>query len=121
MNDEDFHKLKELEEALWIPSTRFNKEFMERVLSPEFFEFGRSGRIYNREETLLTPPQDIIAKLPFKNFKIHPVSKDVVLVTYTSEVQKDKLESANRSSLWLKTSTSWQLLFHQGTPVERKV
>lgn len=52
MNDEDFQKLKELEEALWISATRFNKEFMESVLSPKFFEFGRSGCIYNREETL---------------------------------------------------------------------
>lgn len=41
MNYKDFYKLNELEEALWIPATRFNKEFMESVLSPEFFEFGR--------------------------------------------------------------------------------
>ena len=90
---------------------------MNRILSPDFFEFGRSGRIYKREETLAVPSQNINAELPLKDFKIHPISKDVVLITYISKVIYDEIETANRSSIWIKTPKGWQLKFHQGTPL----
>lgn len=117
---EDFNKLKELEESLWLSVTRFDQAYMNRILSPDFFEFGLSGRIYNREETLTVPPQEIKARLPLKDFSVHLVDTNVFLVTYISEVMYDELEMGNRSSLWLKTPTSWQLRFHQGTPLDFK-
>ncbi len=116
INKEDFEKLQQLEESLWIGETRFDKEYMESILSLDFFEFGRSGRTYKRAETLAIPFSEIQVRLPFKDFKVHPITDDVFLVTYISEVQYDELEVANRSSLWLKTPTGWQLQFHQGTP-----
>ena len=117
MNDEDIKELRELEESLWTAKTRFDREYMNSILSPGFFEFGRSGRIYKREETINVSPQEINAALPLKNFQVHPVSDDVVIVTYISEVTYGELESGNRSSVWLKTSDGWKLQFHQGTPV----
>lgn len=91
---------------------------MDAILGDEFFEFGRSGRIYERSDTLGIPAQDIDITLPLKNFQAHPVADDVVLVTYVSEVQYDELEVASRSSLWVKTEGGWRLRFHQGTPVQ---
>ena len=119
MNNEDVEKIKKLEESLWLSKTRFDPKYMNRILSPDFFEFGRSGRIYKREDTLSAPPQEINVRLPLKNFKVHPISNDVVLVTYTSEVTYEKIEIGNRSSLWRKMPTGWQLQFHQGTPVAK--
>lgn len=112
-----YETFRNLEESLWRTETRFNKEYMNRILAPGFFEFGRSGRIYSREEILAAPPQEINARLPLKDFKVHPISADIVLVTYQSEVTYDNLEISNRSSLWQKTPAGWQLQFHQGTPV----
>lgn len=117
VSTEDFEKLRELEESLWIAEKRFDREYMERVLSPSFFEFGRSGRIYTREDTISASAQEISIKLPLKDFKVHPVSDGVVLVTYVSEVFYDILLVSNRSSLWVKTPGGWNLRFHQGTPV----
>jgi len=113
---EDFDKLLELEESLWRSETRFNREYMEKVLSPDFFEFGGSGRIYEREDTLSAPAQEIRATLPLKDFTAHFISEDAILVTYISEVEYDTIEIRNRSSLWVKTPAGWQLRFHQGTP-----
>lgn len=48
----DLEKLKQLEESLWIAETRFDIEYMEKILAPTFFEFGRSGRRYERNDTL---------------------------------------------------------------------
>lgn len=114
---EDFEKLKELEESLWIAETRFDLDYMESILLPGFFEFGRSGKIYTRDEILSASYSIINAKLPLKNFKVNIVTEAVALVTYISEVQYGELETGNRSSLWLKTSDGWKLQFHQGTPV----
>lgn len=110
-------ELRELEESLWRAETRFNRKYMEKLLSPDFFEFGRSGRIYKREETLSHPMQEIKAKLPLTNFQVHFVEQNVFLVTYVSEVKYDEILVGNRSSLWLRTSAGWKLRFHQGTAV----
>lgn len=117
INTEDFNKLKGLEESLWLSETRFNPEYMNRLLSSDFFEFGLSGRKYHREETLTVPPQEIKAWLPLRDFSVHLVDTNVFLVTYVSEVMYDKLEIGNRSSLWLKAPPGWRLRFHQGTPM----
>lgn len=118
MNKEDGDNLKNLEESLWRSETRFDDAYMDQLLAPDFFEFGRSGRIYQREDTIGVPPQDIDAKLPLRDFQIHPIDQDTVLATYVSEViYGEETEVANRSSLWSKSGGAWRLRFHQGTPV----
>ncbi|MEX1112709.1 MAG: DUF4440 domain-containing protein [Candidatus Andersenbacteria bacterium] len=113
----EIEKLRELEESLWRPETRFNYEYMDKVLAHDFFEFGRSGRIYQREDTLGASGTQINAKLPLRDFQIHQLTDDVVQVTYVSEVDDEELEVGNRSSIWLKVEDDWQLKFHQGTAV----
>ena len=93
-------------------------DWMERTLAPDFFEFGRSGRIYSREDTLGLESQPIDARLPLKNFEARLLSPDVALVTYISAVTYNGVEDiGNRSSIWSRTKIGWQLRFHQGTPV----
>lgn len=118
INQADYEQLKTLEESMWIAETRFDKEYMERTLTPDFFEFGRSGRVYKKEETISAPMQEIKAKLPLRNFSIKLIAPDVALVTYISEVEYETLEMGNRSSIWLKTNEGWKLKFHQGTPTK---
>lgn len=115
--DADFENLKSLEESLWRSETRFDLGHQEKVFAPDFFEFGRSGRIYTREQMVRTSGQAIKAKLPLQNLEVHPLDANNVLVTYISEVQYTELEKANRCSVWSKTANGWQLRFHQGTPV----
>lgn len=101
-------------EWLWIPKTRFDQNYMNKVLAPDFFEFGRSGKTYSREDTLAIAPQPINAVLPLKNFVIHAIEINVVLITYISQIEH---EMGNRSSIWSKGKDGWQLRFHQGTPI----
>jgi hypothetical protein len=108
--------LRELEESLWRAETRFDRTFMERILHPAFFEFGRSGRIYTREQTLDAASENIDAELPLRDFAVHPVGDNVVLVTYVSVVRYDAVQMGHRSSLWVRNGDSWMLRFHQGTP-----
>ncbi len=118
LSNDEKKQLETLEEGLWKSETRFDMEWMERTLAPDFFEFGRSGRIYRREDTLAIESQHIDAELPLKNFSARLLSQDIVLVTYTSAVTYRGIEEiGNRSSLWSRTENGWQLRFHQGTPV----
>ncbi|MEK7648373.1 MAG: nuclear transport factor 2 family protein [Patescibacteria group bacterium] len=120
ISKEDREKLRQLEDSMWIAETRFDRAYMESVLAPDFFEFGRSGRIYQREDTLGARGDEIKARLPFKNFELRPVVQDVIQVTYTSEVEYNgEVEVGNRSSIWVKTPKGWKLKFHQGTPVNK--
>ena len=108
--------LRKLEESLWRPETRFDREYMDGVLHEEFFEFGRSGRKYSREESLSAEEVEFSADL--KDFKVQEVAEGVALVTYISEAKYgEALEVGNRSSLWVKVGDEWKLRFHQGTVV----
>ena len=112
-------EFRALEESLWQAETRFDEQYMRRVLSADFREFGRSGRRYDRDSILEVgkPGNQIHARLPLVDFQVSLVAPQVVLVTYVSEVMYDKVERANRSSIWVREAGSWRLRFHQGTPV----
>ncbi|WP_052056083.1 DUF4440 domain-containing protein [Myxosarcina sp. GI1] len=118
ISDEDFNELKDLEEKLWKAETRFDKNWMNKVLSSDFFEIGRSGKTYTREMTICCEPSEIPADLPLSNFKVSLIREDIAQVTYISSVNyQDGLEKGLRSSLWSKQSGEWKLEFHQGTPL----
>jgi len=117
LTEKEIDQLRRLEESLWIASTRFDRDYMEQVLHLDFFEFGRSGKLYTRDQCMEFKTHEIRAKFPLEDFAVHLIIDNAVMVTYLSEVQYDKVERANRSSVWVRTPGGWQLRFHQGTPV----
>jgi hypothetical protein len=110
----DTGQFRALEESLWRTQTRFGPDHLQQVLHPDFFEFGRSGRVWTRHDTLTAEPGPIDAQLA--DFAVHPLGDDAVLVTYTSYVRHQHMAVGRRSSIWVRTGSSWQLRFHQGTP-----
>ena len=119
LSDEDRSLLQCLEEKLWLDETRFDNAYMERVLAADFFEFGRSGRIYQREDIISAPGQTIDTVIPLPDFDARLLSSDIALVTYNSRATFDGvLEKGRRSSIWSRAAEGWILRFHQGTPYE---
>ena len=113
----DFNKLTRLEEELWIEETRFDRTYMEIIMTPDFIEFGRSGRTYTRDQVLSQERGPIDAVIPLQNFKIRFLTEDVAQVTYDSEATFEGItEKGRRSSIWTKSEGGWELRFHQGTP-----
>jgi hypothetical protein len=118
ISSQDFEALRRLEEGLWRTDVRFDLEKMDRILAPDFFEFGRSSRVYERADTLGIPAQEIRAKLPLPDFKVRLLDPDVAQATYISIVTYEGGEErARRSSIWSRTRDGWQLRFHQGTAI----
>lgn len=115
-----FAELYELEESLWRPEDRFSPEKMELIFAADFFEFGRSGRTYTREQIMPTAESggDIPIELPLIDFKVRWLAENVVQTTYISQVHyADGLEVGNRSSIWSNLNGRWEIRFHQGTAV----
>ena len=111
-------ELRELEESLWRPETRYDGAWMRRVLHPEFREFGRSGRVYDLAATLDAASSPFETELPLPGFAVAEPAPGVALVTYVSRVRYEEgVLVANRSSLWTRGADGWRLRFHQGTPV----
>jgi hypothetical protein len=110
-------EFRDLEESMWRAETRFDRDYLERVLHPDFFEFGRSGRRWTREETMAMESGEIDAVLPLTGFTVTELGQDTVLVTYLSIVWHGEVDYANRSSIWVRDGDAWRLRFHQGTPV----
>ena len=116
LSAQDKATLEALETSMWVTSTRFDGDYMEQILSTDFFEFGRSGKIHSRADCLSVQAIDINTVTPLPNLTIRLLTADVAQVTYNSEVTcGDATEKGRRSSIWTKTEGAWQLRFHQGT------
>lgn len=114
-------KIRTLEESLWEAETRYDNDYMERIFSSDFVEFGRSGRRYQRSEMFFDERtrHEIGATLPLPEFQARYIAHDVIQTTYVSETVADEtVVRANRASVWSLVNEEWKLRFHQGTPVE---
>jgi hypothetical protein len=119
LSKQDRVMLERLEEELWRVETRFDQKRMTEIIAPDFVEFGRSGRIYQREDSLGVSPQPIDAVLPLPDFKARLLHPDIAQVTYNSSVTYGGVvQRARRSSIWSRTRDGWVLRFHQGTPYD---
>src|SRR5262249_8426329 len=117
LSPDDRATLEQLEQSLWLEATRFDAHFMRRILAPDFFEFGRSGRVYERLDTLAIRPGPIDAVLPLPGFRARALDENTAQVTYDSAVTYDGVvQHARRSSIWSRSEMGWVLRFHQGTP-----
>jgi hypothetical protein len=117
LSREDRDALERLEEALWREETRFDLTWMSQILAPDFFEFGRSGRVYRRDDSLAVPRGRIDAAFPLPELGVRLLAPEVAQVTYNSAVRYGGVvQWAHRSSIWSRDPRGWILRFHQGTP-----
>ncbi|MCQ4632442.1 DUF4440 domain-containing protein [Shinella sp. CPCC 100929] len=113
--------IRALEEALHRPEVRCSREAVETLLAEGFVEFGSSGTIYRREETiaLLAEEGDETddGALEAGDYCLKPISGDAVLLTYrTCRTRRDGSQRhVLRSSIWKHDGHRWQMMFHQGT------
>ncbi len=96
---------------------RTRKDF-EKMLAPEFWEVGASGRRYSRsfvldclEERYAKPFQDV---WEIGDSHCVEIGADNFLVTYTL-VQHGR--TTRRSTIWRRCPEGWQIVYHQGTIV----
>ncbi len=103
------------------------RQDLDRMTDSSFWEVGASGRRYSREYTLKEVAQRYedsaycgIHSVPentweTKDFYCRKIATDNYLLTYTL-IQVDRV--TRRTTLWRRSNTDWQILYHQGTIVQ---
>jgi hypothetical protein len=123
MDNDLLEHLKALESELHRLETRQNRSRLDRLLHPEFLEFGRSGRRYSRNEVLaeFSSASAAMEAVHAQHVELVELGRGAALLTYvsthktaTGELHRRTL----RSSLWLETETGWRMRFHQGTAAD---
>lgn len=119
LSTEEKEQLLQLEKELLQTDTRRSQERLAALLAEEFIEFGASGKIYNKQQTLKAlASEDMSLQINLSNFSARRLAKNLALVTYQSEKRSDGTKTlyALRSSIWRQTRNGWRILFHQATP-----
>jgi hypothetical protein len=115
--------LRGLEESLIQPAVRSDAEAVSRLIADEFVEFGSSGRVYDKAETVAAlaeeQTQGPAAVAVASGFRVSLLAEAVALVTYQTErrLPSGPVTRSRRCSIWKQIEGRWQMVFHQGTPV----
>ena len=112
--DEEWVIERELE--LLEPAVRRSASRLDALLDPDFFEFGASGRRWDRQATIdmlvaASPDQQPIATSDVAATRL---AEDLIQVIYLSESGPRR---AWRSSLWRRSNGQWRVYFHQATVI----
>ncbi|HEY5041690.1 MAG TPA: DUF4440 domain-containing protein [Verrucomicrobiae bacterium] len=90
----------------------------EKLTAPEFWEVGASGRRFSREFVLNTLEERYANQKEdvweVGDFLCQEIATDNYLVTYTL-IQGERV--TRRATIWRRTSSGWQIVYHQGTVV----
>ena len=102
------------------PAHAATMQDFDRLMAPDYWEIGASGKRYTRAFILHTladnPPVDAAtANWQASDFHLRRVSPDTYLLTYTLD-QVGRL--TRRATIWRSTSGGWQILYHQGTLIQ---
>jgi len=113
--DKDVQLVIDLELRLLQPLVRASPAEVDKLLHPDFIEFGASGRMWDRAEMITSLAcEQPGGEAPVTASEITAVrlADDVVHVTYVSQRGQ---RYARRSSIWRRTGEGWRIYFHQGT------
>lgn len=117
--DEDW--LRELEETLLKPETRRDVEALSKLLADDFHEKGASGQVYDKAEVLKTlPDAPTFENYVISDFIVTELDTYIAMLNYhleTSSAGDTAPRRTLRTSMWRLADNSWQMFFHQGTPV----
>ncbi len=120
--DDLLHDLRELEVALHEPSIRSDPDRLDVLLHDSFTEFGRSGRSFNKTDTMRQlASEELKEAIWSQDFSVAEIADGVALLTYKSGHLDEKGEVSRhtlRSSIWQRTMHGWRMRFHQGTATE---
>jgi len=114
---------RDLEERLLRQDVRHSPNEAGALLAADFFEFGRSGIVWSRQQTIDSLAQEQPMERSMTDFSARLMGDDVVLVTYRS-ARRDPVSAAEwhtlRSSIWRRTDGRWQMISHQAGQIPPK-
>jgi hypothetical protein len=112
-------ELRRREPIFHTPEFGMTRTDFDRMMAPDYWEVGASGRRYSRDFILEwlseTPPVDAAsAGWQSSGHALRRLGPDVYLMTYGLR-QGERV--TRRATIWRSTPDGWRILFHQGTVV----
>lgn len=108
-------ELKELELSLLQAGVRTSTRVAE-LLAEDFVEFGSSGKIYNKDQSIASLQAETGGEFTITQFCAKMLAPDLALLTYHAHRHSKPPVHTLRSSIWQKRAGHWKIIFHQGTP-----
>ena len=111
--------IKRLEAELHHAGQLCPADRLKQLLHPDFYEVGRSGRLYDRKTVVdYLTKVDRVPDTVQMDHALTSLSSQSVLLTYRSAQRQSNalIGSTLRSSVWRLSDKGWQLFYHQGTP-----
>lgn len=111
--------LIELERLLLDPVVRSSKNQIGNLLHSDFYEISANGLMFNKQHVLGRLPLEKIPQIYNQDFRGQVLTESLAQLTYHAAYRMNVQHALNfsiRMSIWTKTESGWQLLFHQGTP-----
>ena len=109
-------ELRFMEDRFHAASHAATPEYFGRIVAPDFWEIGASGKRYSRafclevlSQRAAKPPEEAWIT---RDWQVRALGPDHALLTYTLE-QPGRVTL--RSTVWRRTADGWQAVFHQGT------
>lgn len=110
-------KIEQLERKLLQPMARHSKKTLEHLIANDFREVGQSGKRYGKQEVLKALLQESSRDFKAQYFEVKQISSSVCMVWYYTQENGGKVF---RTSLWKLQQDKWQMIFHQGTPIQKE-
>jgi len=94
------NEIKELEEKLLFPEVRHSKKQLSKLLADEFYEIGKSGKVYNKIQVIeaISQEENETSIILF-DFEVKELTEGIVLALYKTKYLN---EISLRSSIWKK-------------------
>ncbi|KZN39045.1 DUF4440 domain-containing protein [Pseudoalteromonas luteoviolacea] len=112
-------ELISLERQLLEPNVRESKERLSVMLDDDFYEISANGLLFNKRHVLSRLPNEKVPQFYNQDFRGQMLAENIAQLTYQAAYRRNaysNLQYSFRMSIWRKNTSSWQLLFHQGTP-----
>ncbi|MFA0810584.1 nuclear transport factor 2 family protein [Microbulbifer epialgicus] len=115
--------LIEYETALHCTEIRRNRAIVEKLLSSDFHEVGKSGRSFDFKSIITMMPSEDNSrwKIHSQVYQCIVLSESVRLLIYRAahcNQQGNYSNFCKRSSIWGLNKDQWQMKYHQATPCE---
>lgn len=94
-----------------------HSDAVSRLLAEDFIEFGGSGRVFTKADIIALLQAESPVKREASQFETRLLASNVALLTYRVKRCTQPPVLSLRSSLWQKRGETWQMVFHQGTPI----
>lgn len=109
-----------LETTLVNQDVRMSEEKLDELLADDFLEYGSSGGIYDKKITIETLTEGDGFTYKIYDFEIIELSPNFIQSRFkTNRTNPDGSNLTSlRSSIWKNNNGSWQMWFHQGTPIK---